>query len=66
MPTQITTLPNGPFKVDGLIELRDAEGNVFTTKETAYLCRCGHSAGKPFCDGAHAKQGFQANELASK
>jgi CDGSH-type Zn-finger protein len=28
--------------------------------ETIALCRCGHSANKPYCDGAHAKVGFVA------
>lgn len=25
------------------------------------LCRCGHSAKKPFCSGAHAAVGFKAD-----
>ncbi len=25
------------------------------------LCRCGHSAKKPFCNGAHATKGFTAD-----
>lgn len=44
---------NGPLIVNGTIELFDVEGNRITTKETTFLCRCGMSANKPFCNGAH-------------
>lgn len=44
---------NGSLRVTGNVELVDAEGNKFETKETFSLCRCGLSSKKPFCDGAH-------------
>lgn len=52
---------NGPILVPGTVTYVDDEGNEQTTQGTMVaLCRCGHSANKPFCDGAHNKAGFQA------
>ena len=58
---KITALKNGPYKVEGEIELFGPDdAPVATKKKTVYLCRCGASANKPFCDGQHSKIGFQA------
>ncbi|MDT8342217.1 MAG: CDGSH iron-sulfur domain-containing protein, partial [Longimicrobiales bacterium] len=57
---KITISPNGSLKVEGTVPLQDAEGNTIPTAEDRpyFLCRCGHSARKPFCDGAHKRVGF--------
>lgn len=57
---------NGPLLVTGPFQLVDYLGNVFdlTGKESVALCRCGHSAKKPFCDGTHRTCGFVAGETA--
>jgi 3-phenylpropionate/trans-cinnamate dioxygenase ferredoxin subunit len=58
---KITVLENGPFKVQGAIELVDAEGaQIEVKKDTVFLCRCGASVNKPFCDGQHSKIGFKS------
>ena len=45
---------NGPLKVTGPVTLVDHEGRPFEIRgDDLVLCRCGHSADKPFCDGAH-------------
>jgi CDGSH-type Zn-finger protein len=57
----IRPLKNGPLEVSGTVELVDAQGRAKPAPEDpVYLCRCGHSANKPFCDGSHKKVGFQA------
>ncbi|MDA8353830.1 MAG: CDGSH iron-sulfur domain-containing protein [Firmicutes bacterium] len=49
--------PNGPIQVQGAI-LKDFSGQKMTERTDYALCRCGHSSDKPFCDGTHAKIGF--------
>jgi 3-phenylpropionate/trans-cinnamate dioxygenase ferredoxin subunit len=62
---RIKTLKNGPYEVKGKVSLVDAAKNEFTVKdETIYLCRCGQSATKPFCDGTHNKIAFRSEEPA--
>lgn len=49
-----------PLMIKGEIEVVDGQGNPMPTKgDTTYLCRCGASARKPFCDGGHKTIGFQ-------
>ncbi len=57
---------NGPLLVTGPAQITDHLGNAFDLagKETVALCRCGHSARKPFCDGSHRTCGFVAAETA--
>ncbi len=64
---KIQCRPNGPFLVEGSVEIVDHNGNAFPTnpdKPLIALCRCGQSANRPFCDGAHSKCGFSADEQA--
>ncbi|WP_293306302.1 CDGSH iron-sulfur domain-containing protein [Mycolicibacterium sp.] len=56
----ITALTDGPLEVAGDVEILAADGSVIKETDKSYLCRCGHSAKKPFCDGAHKKEGFTA------
>lgn len=56
----IKALTDGPLEVSGDVEILAADGTVIKETDKSYLCRCGHSAKKPFCDGAHKKEGFTA------
>ena len=58
---------NGPLVVEGPVTIVDAAGNRFIgrpDKANVALCRCGHSAQKPFCDGSHNRANFQAADMA--
>jgi len=77
---RVVVAKNGPYIVTGGVPLSkqtigaDAEGNsqawqesgTFPPAEQYALCRCGHSHHKPFCDGTHAKIGFDGSETASR
>ena len=59
----IRVLKNGPYEVKGQPAIADYEGAAYVrSDEAVYLCRCGQSASKPFCDGMHKKAGFKAEE----
>jgi 3-phenylpropionate/trans-cinnamate dioxygenase ferredoxin subunit len=57
---KITALKDGPYKVEGAITLMYGDAPVPTSGSAVFLCRCGASSKKPFCDGTHTKIGFQA------
>jgi len=59
--TKITVNNDGSIKIEGDFEILDPQGNKFglAGRTVISLCRCGQSANKPFCDGAHKRTGFQ-------
>jgi CDGSH-type Zn-finger protein len=56
----ITPRENGPYLVEGSVRLVGPDGHELEHKAVFALCRCGGSSNKPFCDGTHARIGFQA------
>lgn len=56
----ITALTDGPLEVAGDVTIKASDGSLVKETSKSYLCRCGHSANKPFCDGAHKREGFEA------
>ncbi|MCS6803080.1 MAG: Rieske 2Fe-2S domain-containing protein [Chloroflexota bacterium] len=65
-PATITPLNNGPYRVSGTFTVTMPSGKVIKQDGTAFLCRCGQSSNKPFCDGTHAKVGFTAEEATEE
>ncbi len=61
---RLTVNDNGSVKVEGEFTVLDGLGNVVESKESAWLCRCGGSSNKPFCDGTHKTNGFQSEVRA--
>jgi uncharacterized Fe-S cluster protein YjdI len=59
--TKITVMPNGPLMVEGNLSVNKMSGENIKDGEKLFLCRCGHSANKPFCDGSHKKEEFKAD-----
>lgn len=76
----ISVAKNGPYLVYGNVPLRTEtvgtnaegqsiawdEGKAIESRETYALCRCGQSSTKPFCDGTHARVGFDGTEAAAR
>jgi CDGSH-type Zn-finger protein len=64
--TKIIVRNDGPLRVEGEFEIVDMQGQVYglAGRNSIALCRCGHSANKPFCDGAHKAAGFHDEQHA--
>ncbi len=64
--TKITVNHNGPLRLEGDMEIVDPLGKAFglAGRTVVSLCRCGHSANKPFCDGSHKTVGFVDQVMA--
>lgn len=56
----LTPLSNGPLQVRGPLEIVSGTGRTINRVEETYLCRCGASKNKPYCDGSHKAIGFTA------
>jgi CDGSH-type Zn-finger protein/truncated hemoglobin YjbI len=58
LPTSIQASADGPYLVTNADRMTSWLGEPLAVRPQMALCRCGASATKPFCDGAHAKNGF--------
>lgn len=54
----VTAHENGPIELGGPFELRAADDSTALAGTSTWLCRCGQSQDKPFCDGSHKRVGF--------
>lgn len=59
-PLGITPTPDGPLMVNGNVEICAGTGHTIDRTTKTYLCRCGQSSNKPFCDGSHKKVDFKS------
>jgi methylamine---glutamate N-methyltransferase subunit C len=57
---------NGPLIAEGLETLTAVDGSSLPTRNKIALCRCGGTGSRPFCDGAHAKNGFDDAKIGDR
>ncbi len=57
---EIIPCENGPLEMRGPLEITTGTGTRVHRGGRAFLCRCGASKNKPFCDGSHKGIGFEA------
>ena len=51
--------PSASLSIAGQVRVRTEDGAILAEGEKVWLCRCGGSARKPFCDGSHKTNGFE-------
>ena len=60
-PLAVTPARNGPLEVRGNLEVVSGTGRTVARVTKTWLCRCGGSQKKPYCDGSHRTNGFTAD-----
>lgn len=56
---KVEVSPNGPYLIRSECLIVHGDGKEEIKSGTIALCRCGNSANKPYCDGAHRKIDFR-------
>ena len=59
-PLNVEPTPNGSLKVTGNLEVVSGTGRTVNKVTKVWLCRCGQSKNKPYCDSSHKAAGFVA------
>lgn len=59
---KIRVSPNGPLLIEGPAVVIGLDGHAVKEGGRMALCRCGLSENRPFCDGAHRKQGWEVDK----
>ncbi len=59
-PLNVEPQKDGPLKVTGNLEIVTGTGHTVNKVTQVWLCRCGQSKSKPYCDGSHKAAGFVA------
>ena len=63
---EITPTENGPIWVKGDFKIVLSDGTELHVEDDAWLCRCGQSDMKPFCDGSHNESEFASDNAAMR
>lgn len=59
-PLLIEPTADGPLHVRGNLEVVTGTGKTINRITEGWLCRCGQSRNKPYCDGNHKAAGFRS------
>lgn len=62
-PVEIRANEDGCLVLSGPAEVVSGTGRRVKQAGKLFLCRCGHSGNKPFCDGSHKAAGFKADAV---
>jgi CDGSH-type Zn-finger protein/uncharacterized Fe-S cluster protein YjdI len=61
-PTKVIPLQDGSLELRGDVQMHDSAGQPLCEAGRMFLCRCGNSRNKPFCDMSHERVAFKSRE----